>query len=266
MTMMKSLLVTVGGLLLGTGSALAQGVCGPGNPLDRICEEQSAMRESLTDLGSDVAGLEASITSTATDLSELDVRVSALQASLNALSAVASRLESAVSSLAARVGSVAEAVARVEANLDAHRAAAHKFWISPAWEVLEGASTTRVTALNLGSVEVEVVFTFFDRDGRINSTFSTSRLLPAGASITILLDDRGIDPPQHGWFAVTASGPVQVEGYSDFGRGDRALTREYARRTLRFEAVDCRRDPATWPTTRAPYLCDFIDRELTRLW
>ena len=241
------------------GSASAQGMCGPGDPFNQICTGQAEIAESLADLRSDVSDLDARVSSTATDLGELESRVALVQAGVDAIATTAGRLESSVAGLAG-------AVDRVSANLDAHTAAAHQFWTSPTWLVLEGTTTTQVTALNLGTEEVEVVFTFFDRDGRVNGEFSTNRLLPSGASITILLDDRGIDPPQHGWFAVTASGPVQVDGYTDFERGDPALAREYSQRTLIFYPVDCRPDPATWASTQAPYLCSFIDRELTRLW
>ena len=247
---MKTPLLTIAALTLSASTALAQSVCGPGNPLDQICAEQDDIRTTLTEIGGAVSG-------TATDLSALEARLGALQASVDALTATLSRLDSGVAALrsdlgalSGDVGNVADTADRIDDSLDAHRAAAHKFWVSPLWQVLEGASTTQVTALNLGSDEVEVVFTFFDRDGVINRTFSTSRLVPAGASITIQLDDRGIDPAQHGWFAVTAAGPVQVDGYVDFGRGDRALSREYTRRTLRFIPADCRPDPATWLSSR----------------
>lgn len=138
--------------------------------------------------------------------------------------------------------------------------AAHKFWVSPEWSVLEGGATTRVTALNLGTEEVEVVFNFFDRDGTLNSTFTTTRVLPAGASIEVALSDRGVTSPVFGWFAATASGPILLDGERVFVRSD-GLTE----RTMPFHPVGCTSDPASWAGTGAPWLCSYIARELSRL-
>jgi hypothetical protein len=251
-------LATVAIFLSIIGPAFAQ-TCGPGNPLDNICTEQAEISASLAQLQDDVDDLDAGVSGTVTDLSVLDTKITDMQSDIDALGAAASRLESSLSEL----GVVFD---RIDSNLEAHRAAAHKFWTSPLWEVLEGASTTEVTVLNLGMEEVEVVFTFFNRDGVINRRFSTNRLLPGGASITLDLDDRGVSHAEFGWFAVTASGPVQVDGFINLSRGELALSRQYSERTLRFYPIDCKRDPATWPSTNAPYLCDFIDRELRRLW
>ncbi len=259
-----------------TSAAARAQTCGPGNPLDHICQSQAAVADTLTDiqasvgectaldtgvadLQSSVDGLQSSVDGLQSSVDGLQTSVDGLQTSVDGLQTRADGLQTSVDALSGRVGEISQA-------LEAHAAAAHPFWTSPLWLVHEGASTTSVNALNLGADEVEVVFAFFNADGTVNSTFSTSRLVAPGGDSTIFLDDRGVDPAQHGWFAVLSSGPIQVDGYVDFGRGDAALSREYGMRTLSFTPVGCEEDPSTWPKTNAPFLCSFIDRELTRLW
>jgi hypothetical protein len=106
-------------------------------------------------------------------------------------------------------------------------------WISPRWLVLEGTSTTKIQAFNPSfDTEVLVEFNFYDRDGILDSTFTTSRFLPPRSTIQVVLDDRGITSSRFGWVQLNSSGPILPEGEMNFTRGTAGVDRSDAIRNM----------------------------------